>query len=172
MISFKMKGFSVATLLALLLSACQTTPYQTQSFSYSHYYLWLKTLSKNELAIEASTLTKENKTKSDNNSQMKLLIIHSLPNSPIYKPYRAKSLLNQYPLPATIEAENYSAVSNNLAFMILLKEQLNAQLLLIEKYEQINKNNQLQLTKQAALIEQLQTQLNQLKKIERNINEH
>ncbi len=157
-------------LLVLLLSACQILPNQTESFSYSHYYLWLKTLSTAELTTEISTLKQSReaqKAQVNDNGDIKLLLLHSLPNSPIYQPYRAKMLLNQYPLSA-----NNSAVNDNLALMILLKDQLNAQLLLLEKHEQVDRKNQLQLAQQTILIQQLKKQLTQLKKIEKNINEH
>ncbi len=157
-------------LLVLLLSACQILPNQTEPFSYSHYYLWLKTLSTAELTTEISTLKQSRevqKAQVSDNSDIKLLLLHSLPNSPIYQPYRAKTLLNQYPLSA-----NNSAANDNLALMILLKDQLNAQLLLLEKHQQVDRKNQRQLGQQTILIQQLKKQLTQLKKIEKNINEH
>jgi hypothetical protein len=92
-----------------------------------------------------------------------------LPTSPIYNLYTAKKLLNEYPL-APYSETTFS--TTDLAFIVMLKEQLNQQLLLLEKitnykgvYTQSKKLN----TSQQLKIDQLNEQTIQLKKIEKTI---
>ncbi|WP_157826806.1 hypothetical protein [Colwellia sp. 12G3] len=144
------------------------------SVKYSQYYLWLKSLNNNQLLLEEhkqhSLLTSEVNGKAL--SQGKLILIYSLPNSTIHQPYKAKRLLNEHLL-----ASN-SMSKENLAFTMLLRDQLNTQLHLLEKQTL----SEQELTKQSdehhAIIEQLNQQLNHvnqqlmlLKLIDQNINE-
>ena len=172
-------------LLACLSSACQmTTPaYNTHNLvSYSDYYLWLKTLNMQEvLAEEHKQQALLNKTlnKSLNEpinsvdlSQGKLILIYSLANSPLHQPYKAKRLLNEH----LLVSNNMS--KENLAFTMLLRDQLNTQLYLLEKQAQATKKFNKQSDEHHAIIAQLESQLklvNQqlilLKKIDQNINE-
>lgn len=162
-------------LLLSLLTACQITPQSSNPvFSYSSYYLWLKTLTQAELTIEIDKQKNIISAQKDQKSSIKLMLAHSLPSSPIYQPYQAKTMLNQY----TISSANFGNEAN-LAFLLLLKDQLNAQLLLIEKHKATHKKKQQEvdklqkeLTHLTIQLELLALQLEQLKNIEKNINQH
>ncbi|QBG35720.1 hypothetical protein [Litorilituus sediminis] len=158
--------FAVITLLLTNLSACQITPQAPASFSYSQYYLWLKTLNAEELVTELAQQKQALNSQESQQTKVKLLLLHTLPSSPEYQPYKAKTLLNQVPL----SASQFNS-EQNLAFMLLIKDLLNAQLLLIEKHQrQTDKDKQAisQFQQQINLLEQ---QLEQLKKIEQSINQ-
>jgi hypothetical protein len=167
-------------LLTTLLSACQIPPpsevnRSVKKVSYSQYYLWLKTLDNAEI------LTEEHKQKSlsaglsqeaSSLSQSKLILIYSLPTTSFHQPYKAKRLLNEHLLSSDGQSKE------NVAFIILLRDQLNTQLHLLEKQNATNKECNKQLDENHVLIGQLQKQLNQvnqqlflLKKIDQNINE-
>ena len=97
-------------------------------------------------------------------------MLYSLPNSPAHNPYTAKTMLNDYPLAPYVEA---SFSTTDLAFIVMLKDQLNQQLLLLEQltnykgaYQQSKKFNDAQQLK----IDQLNEQIIQLKKIEKTIS--
>ena len=181
------KYFSIILIMLLgsLSSACQMTipADKTHSVvSYSDYYLWLTTLNKKQvLAEEHKQQAVLNKTlnKSLNEpinsvdlSQGKLILIYSLANSPLHQPYKAKRLLNEH----LLVSNNMS--KENLAFTMLLRDQLNTQLHLLEKQAQASKKFNKQSDEHHAIIAQLESQLklvNQqlilLKKIDQNINE-
>ena len=166
------------------LSACQSiiTTEQPES-DLSHYYLWIKTLSSEELKFEINR-QKQNQKNSIANAELLLVMLHSLPNAPIHNPYTAKAQLNTYQL------EPYNSAiftPKDLAFIVMLKDQLNQQLLLLKElnnfkgaYQQAQMliaTNEKQLEKQKldvarlnTQIEQLNKQLVQLKKIEQTIN--
>jgi hypothetical protein len=173
---------------SILLSACQiTTPFTNDKadeinnnitpppFSYSQYYLWLKTLSdKQVLAEEYKQTAIIAATPQENNiaTQSKLILIYSLSTTDLHQPYKAKRLLNEL----LILSHNMKA--DNLAFTMLLRDQLNTQLYLLEKQNATNKDCNEQLDGNHVLIEQLQSQVNQvnqqlilLKRIDLNINE-
>lgn len=164
-------------LLASLSSACQmTTPTSNTNnvVSYSDYYLWLNTLDKQEiLAEEHKQIALLNKTLNDVDlSQGKLILIYSLANTPLHQPYKAKRLLNEH----LLVSNNMS--KENLAFTMLLRDQLNTQLHLLEKQAKASKKFNKQSHEYHTIIEQLKSQLklvNQqlilLKKIDQNINE-
>ena len=164
--------------LALSLFGCQLlsqTP-GPQS-SYGQYYLWLKTLTSEELAVEIAQ-QKQSLLQGNIQAEEYLLLLHSLPSSPIHNAYTAKSILNkrknQY-----VES-HYNPT--NLALITVLKDQLNQQLLILKKLTdktedlQLSRKQQVALNKSntanKALIIQLKQQIVQLKKIEKNINEH
>ena len=167
-------------MLLATLSACQLTAYQaedinntTVTVSYSNYYLWLKSLSTAELLLEikqqksllSSMVSYDDKT---NQQENKLLLIYSLPNPAVYLPYKAKSLLNKYPLPNNVNNQ----ADDNLAFMVMLRDQLNSQLHLLSKHTKLEATH---LTAQANKddeILRLKKQLAQLKAIEKNISKH
>ena len=169
------------------LSACQLiSPANKQAnstpvSSYGEYYLRLKSLSKEQLKEEVKQ--QENEAKhGEMTAEINLLLLRSLPNSPIYNVYSAKSLLNNYQFSALSEQLSL----HDLALISLLKDQLNAQLFLYQdlaKNEQIIQQNNHQVSKQMKTQQQsilqlnkkinvLQLQINQLKKIEETISEH
>ncbi|WP_448547535.1 hypothetical protein [Thalassotalea fusca] len=163
--------------LAGLLSACQSiTGAPTPESDASHYYLWIKTLSDEELAAEI-TRQKQNKLNGVANTDLLLVMLHSLPNAPIHNPYTAKAQLNTYQL----EPYNHAIFTpKDLAFIVMLKDQLNQQLLLLKELENyqgayhqaqslIAKQDK-QLSQQQLKITQLNKQIVQLKKIEQAIN--
>lgn len=137
---------------------------------FSHYYLWVKSLNDDEIAQEIIQ-QKNNKQSGYAQADVQLIMLYSLPTSPIHNPYTAKTLLNDYPLVPYSETV-FSAT--DLAFIVMLKDQLNQQLLLLEKitnykgvYIQSKKLNSTQQLK----IDQLNEQIIQLKKIEKTISE-
>lgn len=177
------QGLSVLVFIMLttLLSACQLTSTDVddkalKNTSYSQYYLWLKTLDNKQIVAEEhkqSSLNDDSSLQAASSSQSKLILIYSLPNTSIHQPYKAKRLLNEY----LLTSDNKS--KENVAFTILLRDQLNTQLHLLEKQNATDKECNKQLDEHHLLIEQLQKQLNQvnqqlilLKQIEQNINEH
>ena len=143
----------------LVLTGCELLPRSLQkdqqyTFSYSHYYLWLKTLSKEELNQEITRLNKSIQLSNTSNegdyedTQTKLLLAKCLPSSPIYNPYSAKAELNKFPM----QLDEHVATDHNLAFMVSLKDQLNQHLLLLQKIEQLestlaNTNQKINLVK-------------------------
>lgn len=165
--------------LSLLLSACQLTSseidnkQQTTVVSYSDYYLWLKSFSSTELLLEIKQLKSQlsaNDNTIENNVQLesKLLLIYSLPNPAVYQPFKAKALLNKYPLPINTSNET----DENLAFMVMLRDQLNSQLHLLSKQEKLETSYLAEQAKKQAEIMLLKKQLAQLKAIEKNISGH
>ena len=151
--------FAVFTLLLVNLSACQVTPQAPASFNYSQYYLWLKTLNAEELSTE---FLQQKQALIDHDSQqtkIKLLLLHTLPSSPQYQPYKAKTLLNQVPL----SASQFNS-EQNLAFMLLIKDLLNSQLLLIEKHQRQTDKDKQAISQYQQQINLLEQQLEQLKK--------
>lgn len=167
-------------LVSSLLSACQVTPQPTEvvvknTLSYSQYYLELKTLNKKQLLAEEQkqkSLMVDQTNENTGFTQSKLILIYSLPNTPIHRPYKAKRLLNEL----LIVKNNMS--KENTAFTMLLRDQLNTQLHLLEKQNATDKDCNEQLDQHHMLIKQLQMQLDQvnqqlilLKKIDLNINE-
>jgi hypothetical protein len=165
-------------LLANLSSACQITAPVTDitqnSVKYSQYYLGLKNLNNKQLLLEEHkqhTLMAD-QLKDKALSQGKLILIYSLPNPIVYQPYKAKRLLNEHLLASNTLGKE------NLAFTVLLRDQLNNQLHLLEKITLSEQNLIKQSNTQHKIIEQLNQQLehvNQqlmlLKQIDQNINE-
>lgn len=138
--------------------------------NYSHYYLWLKSLTEEEIAQEI-TKQKEQNNVDNRQTNIQLIMLYSLPNSSIHNPYTAKAMLNDYPL------DPYNGTlfdTTDLAFIVMLKDQLNQQLLLLEKlmnykgvYQQSKKVN----AEQHLKIDILNKQIIQLKKIEQTLSE-
>ncbi|PKH85394.1 hypothetical protein [Colwellia sp. Bg11-28] len=178
--------FSIALILLLtsLSTACQVTEptvithnektITNNSVEYSQYYLTLKTLNNKQLMSEEKKLQSlmTNQLNDKTLSQSKLILLYSLPNPGLYQPYKAKSLLNEHLL-----ASNEMSQSN-LAFIMLLRDQLNIQLRLLEKQSLSDKEYNEQNDKHNVTIEQLNQQLEHvnkqlilLKKIDKNINE-
>jgi hypothetical protein len=152
------------------LSGCELlADSKNASVNFSHYYLWIKSLSDEELDQEIIQ-QKNNKQSGTIQADVQLIMLYSLPNSPLHNPYTAKTMLNIYPLTPHIDT-TFSAT--DLAFVVMLKDQLNQQLLLLEKlsnfegvYLQAKKVNSVQQVK----INQLNQQIIQLKKIEKTLS--
>ena len=180
--------FSIVFILLLtgLSTACQVTEPTAITFNentdadinnsveYSQYYLTLKTLNNKQLLLEEkkllSLVTEPLKDKAL--IQGKLILLYSLPNPGLYQPYKAKSLLNEH----LLASNNMS--QGNLAFIMLLRDQLNIQLRLLEKQTRSDKEYNKQNDKNNVTIKQLNQQLEHvneqlilLKKIDKNINE-
>jgi hypothetical protein len=172
-------------MLAILVAGCQTTSPVIEPakkpINYSYYYVWLKTLSNTQLLTEEQSqksLTTSNSQKLIN-SQGKLILIYSLPNSTLHQPYKAKRLLNNLLL------SEHSLNEYNIAFTTLLRDQLNTQLHLLQKQEQltesINKHKEhynetisqltTQLTQKDIDLEHVNKQLRLLKKIDQRIDQ-
>jgi len=168
----------VLPFMLLALSACQFTPfYQQNTASLGQYYLWIKSLTPEELNAEIEK-QRQGKQEGYEQAEVYLLLLHSLPSSQIHNPYTAKAQLNRYQL------EAYSGSLFNtadLGLVVLLKDQLNQQLLLIQAklatdkqrrqakiaLEQQREDN-LVLTEKLA---ELTRQLKLLKNIEKNLSE-
>lgn len=163
----------------LLLSGCQLLSLPNKdNVEFNHYYLWIKSLNDEEILQEISR-QKSNKLSGLVKADMQLIMLYSLPNSPIHNPYTAKAQLNDYPL----ESYEYSVFNAaDLAFVVMLKDQLNQQLLILEQlnnykgaYKQskefITEQN-LEVIEAKKTINQLNKKIIQLKKIEKAISEH
>ena len=173
-------------LLTSLSTACQVTEptaithnkntdaETNNSIEYSQYYLTLKTLNNKQLLLEEKKLLSLVTEPLNDKTliQGKLILLYSLPNPGLYQPYKAKSLLNDH----LLASNNMS--QGNLAFIMLLRDQLNIQLRLLEKQTRSDKEYNEQNDKNSVTIEQLNQQLEHvnkqlilLKKIDKNINE-
>lgn len=180
------KTFDMAKLIkaAVILSfitvlpGCQLlSPPSKAQLNFGHYYVWIKSLSEEEMAREIAH-QKQRKQLGSENANVQLIMLYSLPKSTIHNPYTAKSLLNEYQL-----SPNSSPIFNgsDLAFVIMLKDQLNQQLLLLEKIKKQGDNqqqtskqlnqHQLQIKQLQQQVDQLNKQIIQLQKIEKAISE-
>ena len=184
---FKFNKAIFILLISLCISACQNiqnspnTLIATNTINFGQYYLALKNLSASELLSEIKQ-QRLKKLQGSIEAEINLILLHSLPNSPILNAYTAKSQLNKQ----LTEHKNYQLSSADQAFISLLKDQLNQQLFLFK--EIINQDlahdrqtakhritEQTQLSKIAELeltIAQLTKKITQLKKIEQAISEH
>ena len=163
-----------------LLPGCQLITINADSnATYGEYYLTLQQLSPQQLAEEVEQqqayitqqITADEHSQHD--PQIKLLLLYSLPKSPIYNSFNAKALLNQ------IKTEGDNAAFANInpgeqAFITLLRDQLNQRLLmrnrlLAQQQEQKQQAlaQQQQLVDQVQLLEQI---IKQLKNIEQAID--
>ncbi|GHE91502.1 hypothetical protein [Thalassotalea profundi] len=175
-----------ATLLSafiMLVSGCQIlstaeNDTNTEYSYYGSYYLWIKSLNDEELVKEINA-QQVKESEGDQTAEYHLLLLHSLPNSPIHNPYIAKAKLNQQ---ALIQEAQTQFNVGDLAFIVMLRDQLNQQLLMLNKLinkEKTNTENKKQLAVQQQSIEaleqrsqKLQQQIEQLKKIESSISDH
>lgn len=163
----------VALLVSVALSACQITPTTpAEPASYNNYYLRLKSLNKTELLNEIA-LQKDNINANYQAANLNLVLLYALPSSPIYNPYTAKTLLNNF-APTLEQATHLS--STDFAFITLLKDQLNQQiytsnkLIVVKQQLQENKDHYLQSSNNYQVtIDKLTQQIALLKKIELNI---
>ncbi len=104
--------------------------------------------------------------------ESKLLLIYSLPNPAVYRPYQAKALLNKFLLPDNASNKANINTDTNLAFMVMLRDQLNSQLHLLSKQTKLEDLFLAEQDKNKAEIIHLKKQLRQLKAIEKNISGH
>ncbi len=176
-------SITIIILFTGLLAACQLiAPINNQCSNesaeeitaYSQYYLWLKSLSQKQLLAEETQQKYFIKNQLDDKTfnQEKLIFIYSLANTPLHQPYKAKRLLNKYLL-----ADNNMS-KNNLAFTLLLRDQLNIQLHLHQKQVKLKQDFTKKNDEKQASIEQLsqdlehmKQQLLLLKQIDKNIND-
>ncbi|TWX68926.1 hypothetical protein [Colwellia sp. C1TZA3] len=181
--------------IALLLTGCQLltkhdSTSNSKSTSYGEYYLTLKQLNQQQLTEEVNKQQKSVESQAKKNSeidydaQIKLLLLYSLPKSPIYNVFDAKVLLNK------LNSKGDNAALANIspseqAFISLLGDQLNQRLLMRnrllaqekkrqqEQQQREIKQQQLALKQQQNLIEQvkiLEQTIKQLKNIEQAID--
>ena len=175
-------------LISLLLSACQLNNQQhsnvliaTNTVNFGQYYLSLKNLSSDELKTEIAQQQLK-KSQGSIEAEINLLLLHSLPNSPIHNAYSAKSQLNEQ----LKTHKNYQFNPADLAFITLLKDQLNQQLYLFQqvinqelandalsaKNRVENKKRQNEIAALKLTVTQLSKQITQLKTIEKAISGH
>tara|TARA_R110001583_G_scaffold46761_13_gene146580 strand:+ start:7807 stop:8406 length:600 start_codon:yes stop_codon:yes gene_type:complete len=184
---FKFNKAIFILLISLCISACQNiqnspnTLIATNTVNFGQYYLALKNLSDSELQSEIEQ-QRLKKSQGSIEAGINLILLYSLPNSPIHNVYSAKSQLNKQ----LKVHKNYYLSSADQAFISLLKDQLNQQLYLfqqmmnqelahdtqtakyhIKEKKQLNKIAALELT-----VTQLTKKIIQLKKIEQTISEH
>jgi len=180
---------AIATLLvSVFLSGCQVNKHYpnnsvvvTNTVNYGQYYLALKSFTKNEIKTEIAQQQMK-QSQGSIEAEMNLILLHSLPNSPVHNAYSAKSQLNEQ----LKQHKNYQLSPSDQAFISLLKDQLNQQLFLFQKMinqelEQDSQSarqkveNKKQQNKIATLeltVTQLTKQITQLKNIEQTISEH
>jgi len=168
---------STILLWLLISSGCQLTQKPPIEDQYSHYYLWIKSLSSNELLNE-SIKQKQNISGGYYNAEVNLAMLYALPKSPLYNPYTAKTKLNQLTLQPN-QAVQLS--STNFGFITMMKDQLNQQILTLNKLlltKQVLQEHQATLkgkvTEHKTLMLKslkLKQQIIQLKNIELDINE-
>lgn len=173
------QGISWASIILItcLSSACQLTAplsnITSDSINYSQYYLWLKSLDNEQLLQEEQLLLTSQQDQEDTPfRQGKFILLYSLPNPVLYQPYKAKRLLNELLL------VSHNMSQDNVAFTMLLRDQLNIQLKLLEKKVRAGEAFTKQQHEQRLTIEQLTKQLQQvnqqlllLKQIDQNINQ-
>lgn len=163
----------------LLLSGCHLLPdSKKDTVTFNHYYLWIKSLNNEEIVQEISR-QKNNKHSGLAQADIHLIMLYSLPNSPVHNPYTAKTQLNDYQLDPY---EDTIFNATDLAFVVMLKDQLNQQLLILEElnnYKGAYKQSkdliavqQIEISEANEIITQLNKKIIQLKKIEKAISEH
>lgn len=185
----KKLGLAVSLLASLILSGCVITQDSSnQSANLAAYYLWLTQLTPEQLEQEFN-LQKERSANEKSSAKLPLAILYSYPEASFHNPYTAKSILNQYTTPNS-ESINNSIVhlpAEDLAFLSMLKEQLNQQLLALQsivgkeqkihlmsqKIKQQSKANEVlknTIKEHKLKLTTLKEQLAQLKTIENEIN--
>ena len=167
----------VALLVSLSLFGCQLTTQESNYSQYGSYYLWIKSLEQKAL-LEEIKKQQQLEQQGMPTAEFHLLLLHSLPQSPIHNPYTAKSALNRE---ALLEQARSRFNVEDYAFIVMLKDQLNQQLLLLNRL--IERENRVKESSQQILMQQqnlekleqksakLQQQIEQLKAIEQSINE-
>lgn len=168
-------------LALLLLTGCELIPSTMANkpaavevlagnFNYQQYYLAIKSMTTTTLQQEADALKNkaDNQSNKTNNTvnEIKLALLYCLPNSPIHNPYNAKAILNKF-------TDKQSAITfsqDNQAFLALLKDLLNQQLFVFDKYNKKSQNQTSTIAELAEQVQLLQAQIEQLKKIETSLN--
>lgn len=161
-------------LFLLLLSGCELIPSTIANnpatvevlagnFNYQQYYLAIKSMPENALQQEAESLKNQTNSTVD---EIKLALLYCLPNSPIHNPYNAKAILNKF----TDKQSNVTFSQDNQAFLVLLKDLLNQQLFVFDKYNKKSQNQTSTIAELAEQVQLLQAQIEQLKKIETSLN--
>ncbi|MBA6341793.1 hypothetical protein H4J59_12435 [Colwellia sp. MB02u-10] len=166
----------VLSIVVLLLSGCQLmTKHDNSSTSYGEYYLTLQQLDQQQLTDEISKQKKALEKPTKKNSQMhyheaqiKLLLLYSLPTSPIYNALNAKVLLNE------LNSEDNNAAFANIspseqAFISLLRDQLNQYLLMRSRL--LAQQQELQQSQRQQAIKQQETLIEQVKLLEQTIKQ-
>lgn len=180
---FTHKRISTLTILlsaVILISGCQLTTVPSKpSTSYGEYYLTLQQLTPVQLSNEVDKLQGQitqiptQFPQQDYNTQIKLLLLYSLPKSPIYNSFNAKSLLNKMK-----KEKNHTALvainANEKALISLLYDQLNQRLLmrnrLLEQQQRHRDKTSKQQQALANKISLLERTITQLKNIDQTIN--
>jgi hypothetical protein len=148
------------------------------NINYVQYYLLLTELSEKQLADESLYLDLISTGKESSNDnllvegQLKSALLYALPNSAFHSPFTAKSKLNLLSLE---KLRNKTLNATDLVFFKMLKAQLNQQILLLNQLieaKRSQKTTEASYKKQQLEFQKLTQQIIQLKKIEKNINEH
>lgn len=167
-------------LALLLLSGCQLPMKNiNNNTSYGEYYLTLRQLTPLQLTEEVNKqqakIMHQSKASPPNNydAKIKLLLLYSLPSSPIYNSFNAKALLNE--LHSGDDNTAFADITpSDQALFSLLRDQLNQRLLMRNRLLAEQKTQQaLALKQQQALTEQVQLleqTIKQLKNIEQAID--
>jgi len=172
----------------IVLSGCQSTMdsrlsgndnIENKDINYGQYYLLLTQFTKQQLIEEIHHLTLPQVDETNGivsnlsiEWQLKSVLLYALPKSPVHNPYTAKSKLNQLSL-GSLDAAILTPA--DFALFGMLKEQLNQQVLLLNKLSLAKKSHdkvRQQYLKQQIEFQHLQQQMIQLKKLEATINEH
>lgn len=177
----------MAATFLIVLSGCQSTTDSratnnnaaNRDLNYGQYYLLLTQFNEQQLTDEIHHLTPPQLDKEKDFSsnltiewQLKSVLLYALPKSPIHNPFTAKTKLNQLSLETLDVAMMIPA---DFAFFGMLKEQLNQQVLLLNKLtlaKQSHDKIRQEYLQQQVEFQHLQQQIIQLKKLEANINEH
>ena len=177
-LKFKLLLALTLTSLIFSISGCQLIAPGTQQKSdeLSRYYLNVKSFSTEEITQEIDFL-KASENSASLHTQLKLTLLYSLPASPIHNPYTAKSQLNGMQL--AIE-QSLTLTPADFAFITLLKDQLNQQILLLNKLQKHKQDTALAKDAQQELntkimnlnekVTLLTKQISQLQKIEQAIS--
>lgn len=166
----------------LLTSACELTEkHVITRTSYGEYYLELQQLTSKQLVDEVSkqqaNVESETNTNTDASydAKIKLLLLYSLPKSPIYNSFHAKMLLNELN-----SEDNNSAFADftpdEEALFSLLHDQLNQRLLMRNRLlalqkEQLNAQQQLEIKQLQSAKQQQQHLIEQVKLLEQTIKQ-
>ncbi len=157
--------------ISALLTGCQLTASAPENNIASDYYLWLKTLSTEELRQEVSQ-QQQNYQAGIEQAKVNLILLHAIANSPVYNPYTAKTMLNNF----TSERAAQQLSANDFALLSLLRDQLNQYILTANKlvlskqqHQEDSSQHQQDIAKKQQAIDKLQQQIQQLKQIELTI---